>query len=340
MSIVDVISRRGFGRGLLAGGMAALASRAPAQTKGPKTRVPIVMTAGVSGLVLHEMALAQGYFDDFSIEPEVLTVSDGTKSTAALINGSSDICMWSGFNQLLPAIEKGARLRILAGALSLPSLAIYSRRPDIKSVKDLEGKNIGIGAPGAVLHQMISLMLKKKGVDVAGITFRNVGGNADIFKAVVAGTVDAGPSDVDVFDQQERYGVHALTDGLLWKEVPEYTNQASYASVDAIQKRRELLVRTLAAYAKVYRFVSGPESKDAFRRAREKVTGRNEEREALTQWSWIQANQPYAKDLVLSDDQINLVQNLNVEFRVQTKVLPMSAVADMSVARDALNLLG
>src|SRR5258708_15212482 len=109
MSIVDVISRRGFSRGLLAGGMAALASRAPAQTKGPKTRVPIVMTAGVSGLVLHEMALAQGYFDEFSIEPEVLTVSDGTKSTAALINGSSDICMWSGFNQLLPAIEKGAR---------------------------------------------------------------------------------------------------------------------------------------------------------------------------------------------------------------------------------------
>src|SRR4030081_1232816 len=82
------------------------------------------------------------------------------------------------------------------------------------------------------------------------------------------------------------------------------SRQASYASVDAIRKRRELLVRTLAAYAKVYRFVSGPESNDAFRRAREKVTGRNEEHEASTQWSWIQANQPYAKDLVLSDDQI------------------------------------
>ena len=171
------------------------------------------------------------------------------------------------------------------------------------------------------------------------MTFRNVGSNADVFKAVVAKTVDAGLSDVDVFDQQEKYGVHALPDGLLWKEIPEYTNQGTYASDAAIQADRDLLVRVLAAYAKAYRFVSGPGSQDAFVKARQKVAAGSDEQQALTQWRWIQANQPYALNLTLTDERINFVQKLNVEFKNQKSVLPISSVADMSLATDALKLL-
>ena len=32
-----------------------------------------------------------------------------------------------------------------------------------------------------------------------------------------------------VLDEQGKFGIHALPDGLLWKEIPEYTNQATYA---------------------------------------------------------------------------------------------------------------
>jgi ABC-type nitrate/sulfonate/bicarbonate transport system substrate-binding protein len=183
------------------------------------------------------------------------------------------------------------------------------------------------------------MLLRKKGVDVGKIQFRNVGSNADIFKAVAAKTVDAGLGDVEVFDQQQKFGVHALPDGLLWKEIPEYTNQATYASEAAIAKDRDLLVRTLAAYDKAYRFVSGPSSKDAYLRARAAVTGSKDVQQATSQWSWIQKTQPYALDLVLSDDRINLVQKLNAEFKVQQKMLPMAQIADMSLARDALKIV-
>jgi ABC-type nitrate/sulfonate/bicarbonate transport system substrate-binding protein len=298
------------------------------------------MTQGVSGLVVHEVARAQGFFDEFNLDPNVLLVSDGAKCVAALLSGTSKICMWSGFNQLIPAIEKGARLKILAGALNLPSLAIYSRRNDVQTIKDLESKVVGTGAPGAVLHQMTVLMLRKKGVNADRVTFRNVGSNSDIFKAVVAGAVDAGLSDVDVFDQQDRYGVHALPDGMLWLEIPEYTNQATYASDAAIKEDRGLLVRALAAYAKAYRFISKPGSQDAFIQARQKVTGKSDPKEAITQWNWIQQNQPYAVDLLLSDERINLIQTLNLEFKVQKQILRTADVADLSLAADALTLLG
>lgn len=301
-------------------------------------KVDIVMTLGNSGLTVHEVARAQGYFDQFNVVPNVLQVSDGGKCVAALLGGSAQICIKSGFNQLLPAIEKGAKLKILAGALNLPSLAVYSANPNVKSVKDLEGKSIGVGSLGSVLQMMTVLLLRKKGVDIDKVIFRNVGSNADVFKAVVAKTVDAGLSDVEVFDEQDKYGVHALPDGLLWKEIPEYTNQGSYTTDAFIQQDRDILVRVLAAYGKAYRFVSSPESRDAFIKAHQKVTGMDDQ-EGLTQWNWIQANHPYAENLVLSEERINLVQKVNLEFKNQTRILPFDSVADMSLAREALKLL-
>ena len=59
----------------------------------------------------------------------------------------------------------------------------------------------------------------------------------------------------------------------------------------------------------------------------------------MSQWTWIQRNQPYDKNLVLSDQQIDYVQQVNVEFKAQKKVLPISQVADMSLANDAIKLL-
>ena len=95
----------------------------------------------------------------------------------------------------------------------------------------------------------------------------------------------------------------------------------------------------VAAHAKTYRFICSPESKDVFIKAHQKATGVTDPQEALTEWNWIQANQPFAKDLVLSDDRINFIQQLNVEFKNQSQVLPIATVADMSLANDALKVL-
>jgi ABC-type nitrate/sulfonate/bicarbonate transport system substrate-binding protein len=338
MTSGPIINRRDLLAGALGlAGAGALASCSSGNSTGGPLRV--VVTSGISGLTLQQMAVDQGFFKKFGVDLELTQVSDGTKCVAALLSGSADICAWSGFNQLTPAIEKGATIKILAGALSLPSLCMYSGKPEIASVKDLGGKTIGIGAPGSVLQQMTVLLLKKAGVDPAKVQFRNVGSNADIFRAVAAKTVDAGLSDVDVYDQQAKFGVHVLPDGLLWKQIPEYTNQGTYASDAAIAAKRDQIVHVLAAWASAYRYISAPESRDAFIKARATVVGKNEEAHAVSQWTWIQKNQPYDKNLVLTDRQIDYVQQVNVDFKVQKKVLPIAQVADMTPAGDAVKLL-
>jgi NitT/TauT family transport system substrate-binding protein len=301
--------------------------------------VNIVNTASNSTMALQVLLTQQGFFEEFGVAPTTLNVADGSKLMGALFSGSSDICMLSGFSQVFPAIARGGKVKILAGAGLLLQDAIYSAKPDIHRVKDLEGKTIGTGSPGALLHQFTVALLRKKGVDVSKVRFVNIGSSAAVFKAVVAGTVDAGPSLIDVYPDQKKYGVHSLIDGDLWKELPEYTYQASYASDRAIAEKREALVRVLAAYGKLYRFISGPHSREAFLKARASVFKHSDSVEAEFEWTFAQKYHPYDTDLTLSEERIDYMQNLNVEFGVQKKILPFNEVADMSLAKDAVKLL-
>lgn len=304
------------------------------------TTVNIVNTSSNNSYTMQELLNRLGYLRDFGLQANTLNIADGSKLIGALLSGSSDICMLAGFSQVLPAIEKGGKLKLLAGAMLLDEHAIYSAKPDIHKVKDLEGKTVATGSPGALLHQLVIAVLLKKGVDIKKVTFVNVGSSADVFRAVVAKAVDAGPALSDVYDQQAKYGVHSLTDGELWNELPEFTYQASFVSGQALAEKRDVLVRTLAAYCKLYRYVQRPDSMDAFVKARMVALSSTDPLDGESEWKFIQQHKPYAVDLVLSEERIRYMQNLNLDLGVQQSALTFDQIADMSLAKDAVKLLG
>jgi ABC-type nitrate/sulfonate/bicarbonate transport system substrate-binding protein len=191
---------------------------------------------------------------------------------------------------------------------------------------------------------MIAL-LKKKGVDPSGVRFVNIGSSADVFRAIVAKTVDAGPAQADIFNQLAKYKVHMLEEGTFTRDLPEYTWQASFAMDRVIADKRDLLVRVLAAYGKAYRFVqSDPASKEAFIRARWQALGGASfdtvAAEATGQWQFVQDNKPYALDLRISPERVEYMQRLNVDVGAQRNILPYEQVTDMSLAADAVRLMG
>jgi ABC-type nitrate/sulfonate/bicarbonate transport system substrate-binding protein len=305
-----------------------------------KETVRIVGTSGNLPSTLQHMVTHDGYLAGFGLEPAFSTVADGNRITGSIVSGEADVCMLSGFGQVPVAIEKGAKMKLIAGATLLLNQCVFAKRPDIKTVKDLQGKTVGVGSLGSLLHQLMVALLKKKGVDPSTVKFANVGNNTDVFRAVVAGVVDAGPSTIDVYDKQAEFGVHNLVDGEFWVQLPEYTQQASYAADAAIADKRTTLVKVLAAYAKLYRFLQTPESKDAFVKGRKAALGaKAQDSDSIFQWNWIQKYKPFATDLVLSEERIRYIENINIETGSQKKLLPMEQLADMSLARDALKLL-
>jgi ABC-type nitrate/sulfonate/bicarbonate transport system substrate-binding protein len=269
-----------------------------------------------------------------------VNVSDGSKILAGVISGDGDICCGSGFSGLFPAIERGARIKILAGAGISPVSILYTNKPDIKSVKDLVGRTVGTGAPGTALHQLVVADLKKYGVDYKKVTFANVGATNDVFKALVAGSIDAGPGPIEFRDTAANYKLSVIPDGQFYQELPLYNNQAMFASEKAIAEKRHGLVGVMAAHADLFRWMGRQENKDAFIKYYIQASGgKNVAEEAKFFQSFLSQPGRLATGLVIKEDAVRYTQELNIELGVQKALLSYDKVADMSLAEEALKLL-
>jgi len=300
------------------------------------------MATGAGGLntTMSELLRQQKFLESFDLEPTVLAMADGSKILSGIYSGSVDLSPMSGIGQVFPAIEHGADLKIISAATLLPAQALFSAKDNVRELKDLEGKNVGIGAVGALVHQLTVSLLRKYSVDVSKVRFVTIGSNTDIFKGVMASTIDAGTGPASFVDDAESYGVHALPNGNMSAELKEFTYQAGWTSARAIDTKRDVLVRVLAAYAKLFRFVQQPSAQDAFLTARKASFPNAAEKEHLAEWNYLQTYKPFASDLILSPERVNYMQKVNIEFEIQKEMLPYDRVADMSLAEDARKLLG
>ena len=309
------------------------------QTATSSNVVEIATGAGGLNTTMSELLRRQKFLESFDLEPNVLAMADGAKILSGIYSGSVDVSPMSGFGQVFPAVEHGADLKIINAATLLPAQALFSAKDHVRTLKDLEGKNVGVGAVGALVHQLTVSLLRKYAVDVSKVRFVTIGSNTDIFKGVMAGTVDAGTGPASFVDDAASYGVHALPNGNMSAELKEFTYQAGWTSVRAIEAKRDVLVRVLAAYAKLFRFVQQPSAQDAFLGARKAVFPNAPDREHLSEWNYLQTYKPFASDLTLSPERVRHMQQINIEFQIQKEILPYERVVDMSLAEDARKLL-
>lgn len=338
------INRRAALGGLAGTGlMAALGPGCTSHTGGDGTPIRIVSSQGPQVVTINTLMDQKGYFKEFKLAPETLAVASGTNIIGPLLNGRADICIFAGFSQLLSAIEKGAELKILGGASIKGQQAIFSKNPAVRTLKDLEGHSIGTGAIGAQLHQVVTALLRKKGVDLSKVEFVVVGNSGDVFRSVVTGRVDAGNGQADVLSSLDRLGVHMVEGGEYAKELPEYTWQASFTSAATIKAKRDALVRTLAAYCKAFRYVQSGPSRDDYVKAqlaalspRDVEAGREG---AISQWNYLQERKIYAEDLILSPERVQYMQELNISLGMQKKVMPYDRIIDRSLAEEAVSRL-
>ena len=336
------ISRRSALQSIAGTGALGLSLAACGQKDSKDTLLPVKVLSsdGIQVITIQRLMNTNNYFQNFGLDASTLQITSGTNITGPLLSGEGDICIFAGFSQLLVAIEKGAALKIVGAASVKGQQALFSKNPEVQHVKDHDGRTVWVGAIGAQSHQVVSALLKKKGVDLTKIQFVNVGSSGDTFRAVAAGKVDAGNGQADVLASLEKYGVHMIQDGEYATELPEYTWQAAFTSHTAIRDKREALIRTLAAYCKVFRYVQHPGSKDDFVKAQIAALTPKDIDEATTaatsQWNYLQQRKIYAEDLVLSEERVDWMQELNLSLGNQKTKLPYNQLVDLSLAKEAV----
>src|SRR5262249_16729522 len=119
----------------------------------------------------------------------------------------------------------------------------------------------------------------------------------------------------------------------------EFTYQAGWTSRRVNGWERGVLGGGLAADGKVFRFFQQPSSQDPFLKARKAVFPNAAESEHLGEGAYLQTFKPFAHGLMPSPERVRYMQQINLDFQIQTAMLPFDRVVDMSLAQDAGKLL-
>jgi NitT/TauT family transport system substrate-binding protein len=179
-----------FGR--LAGALLALALSAGFAAA--QTKVTVAVGGGACLCYLPTVLAKQlGEFDKAGVSVDLVDLKGGSDALRAVLGGSADVV--SGYFDHC--------VNLAAKKQELVSFVVYDRYPglvlvvspshasEIKSVKDLAGKKVGVSAPGSSTDFFLKYLLKKNGLDPASVAVIGVGLGATAVAAMEQGQIDA-----------------------------------------------------------------------------------------------------------------------------------------------------
>jgi len=161
---------------LLGAVLAICAASAPSHALEPM----IVGYYGSDATLATFIAKDEGFFEKHGIDATVKQMSGvSTQAPLALVAGSVQVTAAS-FPTAVLAAEQGLEVKILAGTtVSAPGFHISALvvRPelDIKTAKDVEGRNVGVPGINNFIHVLMVKWLRDNGADPAKVHFIEVG---------------------------------------------------------------------------------------------------------------------------------------------------------------------
>lgn len=129
--------------------------------------------------------------------------------------------------------------------------AIYSK-PSINSVADLKGKTFALSSPGSLPDLVVRAVLEKYNIPASEVRFSVMGSDADRFKAVSAGIVDAGAASTGFEPIAQKNNVKLLVS--IHDEVPNYLRFCINVGDKTLKERGGDLARFLAAEMEAQRY--------------------------------------------------------------------------------------
>lgn len=142
--------------------------------------------------VPYEVARSAGYWKQQGLDVELIYTRGGSAAMQALVGGAVDYAA-TALDVAIQAYSKGAEIKRFAVTGRLPLFALVTTPKNaatVKTVKDLEGKVVGVSALGNADHALLLFLLKQANADVNSVQFATLGVN--LLEAVRRGDVDAG----------------------------------------------------------------------------------------------------------------------------------------------------
>jgi len=218
-------------------------------TSGASAQEPIRIGLAVPNNVFYTpiyAAEALGYYKDAGVKPELTVYRGGAASQEGLSAGAADLITYFPAGAGL-AISKGAKQKIVAAIDPQPHgwHLLVPANSDIKSVRDLDGKKVGVATKAGTADMFALWSADRAGVKIATIP---VGGGGMV-PAMRGGQVDAIVQFPGLSLQLVAFGeARSILD--FGKEMDPTIPDALVASQTLIDERPEVLRGTLNAIYK------------------------------------------------------------------------------------------
>ena len=275
------------------------------------------------------VAAKKGLFKAEGLDAEIIRMNFNV-AMSALINGEVDYTMI--FGSVVRAAMRGIPVKVVAVLIDSPPYALISR-PELKSIKALAGRNLGIGVYGSTNDVVARMMLERSGINPdKDIKIAAFGFDGARFAALQEGLVDAALIAPPADAQARRAGFNVLaraneffkfphiglgTSNRVMKEKPQELKKLIKVLITAnrfIREKREESIRVLMEW------------------------GRTEKENAADAYdsTW----QVFSPDGSLTEDGMRLVIEDGKKALKITRPVPLIEVADASALREAQRELG
>jgi ABC-type nitrate/sulfonate/bicarbonate transport system substrate-binding protein len=195
------------------------------------------------------VAQHRGFFKDEGLDAEIV-VMGAAPSIAALSNGDIDFTLLTG--TVIRAAIRGLPVRLVAGLMT-SSPHVLLARPEIKSIKELSGKKIGLAGFGDATQVLARIILARNGVDPdKEVQFVPLGPDSGRFAALQQKLADAVVTSPPWDFEGRKSGFNVLARAY---EYLNYPLSGVGLNAKSIQQNREQVKRTTRALIKSSRFI-------------------------------------------------------------------------------------
>ena len=242
----------------------ALACVGEAQKKTEPVQLAVGSTAGNIVYLQLDIARSLHYFEDAGLKVKILPFRGGADAADALVKGRVDFSA-NSIDHVITLGSQGAALKMVASFTDLPTVTLVIRRDlrsQIRSIKDLKGRRVGVTNLGSGTHVLMAAILKKSGCALSDVTILPVGAGDSLIEAMTKKQVDAAVSTDPTTIRLLLDGQGSLLLDMVTYEETQRVFQGSYQFTglltreDVIRRNPELVQKMVSVMVRADQFIA------------------------------------------------------------------------------------
>src|SRR5437667_273201 len=187
----------------------------PAPSEGQGKRIKLAYCSQLLCGVPYEVARSAGLYKSHGLDVEIVYTRGGQSAVQALVGGAVDYAATSLDVVIQAYANVHADLRRFAVTGRLPLFAVVTApktASQIQTIKDLEGKTVGVSALSNADHALALFLLKQANADAGKVKFATMGVN--LLEALRQGQIDVGLVQEPALTLLQKSGARVLVNAM------------------------------------------------------------------------------------------------------------------------------